>query len=62
MITDLPATSEYFEVEGMQKQRCHDGMLKTAENIYQIIMEHNLLVDAFQKSPVKTISLKELYK
>jgi hypothetical protein len=53
VITDLTATSEYFEVEGMQKQRCHGGMLKTAENIYQIIMEHNLLVDAFQKSPVK---------
>jgi hypothetical protein len=53
VITDLTATCEYFDVKDLPRQPCHVGILKTTERIHQIIMEKNLLVDAFEKNPVK---------
>ncbi len=49
----MSADCGYFDVGGLSDEPVHDGILNTAENIYQIIKKSNLLPKAFKKNPVK---------
>lgn len=52
VITDMTAECGYFDVGHLKNQPCHIGILNTAENIYQIIKDENLLSEAFRINPV----------
>jgi hypothetical protein len=48
----MTADCGYFDVGNLEDEPVHDGILNTAENIYQIIKKYNLLPEAFRKNPV----------
>lgn len=51
VITDMTAECGYFDIDDLQNQPAHIGILNTADNIYQIIKEENLLGEAFKTNP-----------
>ena len=48
----MTAECGYFDTGDLTNEPCHIGILNTAENIFQIIKEQNLLVEAFKNNPV----------
>lgn len=60
----MTAECGYFDTEDLTNEPCHIGILNTAENIFQIIKEQNLLFEAFKNNPViwSTLHLEQLKK
>jgi hypothetical protein len=48
----MTAECGFFDVDGLQNQPCHIGILNTAENILRKIKSQNLLEEAFRANPV----------
>ena len=53
MITDLTADCGKIDIDDLRDQRCHLGMLNTAQNIFNKIQQDGLLERAFSNNRVK---------
>jgi hypothetical protein len=50
-------TAECSECDfGDLQEPCHNGIYRTAENIFNKLKESNVLEDAFKENPVKIIN------
>lgn len=52
----MSAECDKFDFEEMN-EHCHNGIYKTAENIFNKLIEKNVLDDAFNTNPVIKLKL-----